>query len=78
MNTFFSPLGKEWCMYYFVILVFVFLFLVGSIIGSTVALFYIKKFSFSQIYLLLIPVITNLILYYQSRLIYSICLNSLK
>jgi len=78
MNTFFSPLGKEWCMYYFVILVFVFLFLIGSIITSIVALFHIKKFSFSQIYLLLIPVITNVILYYQSRIIYSMCLNSLK
>ena len=78
MSTFFSPLGKEWCLWYFIILVFVFIVLVGSIIGSTIALFHIKKFSFSQIYLLLIPVITNLILYYQSRLIYSICLNSLK
>jgi len=78
MNTFFSPLGKEWCLYYFVILVFVFLFLVASVLTAIFALFNIKKFSFAQIYLLLIPVITNVILYYQSRIIYSMCLNSLK
>lgn len=78
MSTFFSPLGKEWCLYYFIILVFVFLFLVGSVITGIIALFNIKKLSFFTIYLITIPIITNLILYYQSRIIYSICVSSLK
>jgi hypothetical protein len=33
-DRFFGPLGKEWCMYYFAILVFVFIFFVLSIISA--------------------------------------------
>ena len=77
-DRFFSPLGKEWCIYYFVILVFIFIVLVLSIVSAVIGLFSLKKFNFTEIYLLCIPVVMNLILYLQSRIIYSICVSSLK
>lgn len=77
-DRFFSPLGKEWCMYYYVILVFVFIFFILSIISAVIGLFNIKKLGFNEVYLLLVPVIMNLVLYLQSRIIYSICVSSLK
>ena len=77
-NKFFGPLGKEWCMYYFAILVFVFIFFVLSIISAVIGLFSLKKFSFNEIYLLCVPIVMNLVLYLQSRIIYSICVSSLK
>ena len=51
-DRFFSPLGKEWCIYYFAILVFVFIFFVLSIISAVIGLFNLKKFGFNEIYLL--------------------------
>ena len=77
-DRFFSPLGKEWCMYYFAILVFVFIFFVLSIVSAVIGLFSLKKFTFNEIYLLCVPVVMNLVLYLQSRIIYSICVSSLK
>lgn len=77
-DRFFSPLGKEWCIYYFAILVFVFIFLILSIISAVIGIINLKKFSFKEIYLLSVPVIMNLVLYLQSRIIYSICVSSLK
>jgi len=77
-DRFFSPLGKEWCMYYYAILVFVFIFFVLSIISAVIGLFNLKKIGFNEIYLLCVPIVMNLILYLQSRIIYSICVSSLK
>jgi hypothetical protein len=51
-DRFFSPLGKEWCMYYFAILVFVFIFFILSIISEVIGLLNLKKFTFNEIYLL--------------------------
>lgn len=78
IDTFFSPLGKEWCVYYFAILIFVFIFLIISVISAVVGIFKLKKFTFNEVYLLCIPIIMNLVLYLQSRIIYSICVSSLK
>jgi hypothetical protein len=77
-DRFFGPLGKEWCMYYFAILVFVFIFFVLSIISAVIGIVNLKKFTFNEVYLLSVPVIMNLVLYLQSRIIYSICVSSLK
>jgi uncharacterized YccA/Bax inhibitor family protein len=82
MNNFvdlvFSPLGKEWCFFYFIILVMTFIALVGAIFVAIVSLFNVKKFTFAAIYAILIGVFFGAITYIQSRLIYSICLASLK
>lgn len=78
MNMFFSPLGKEWCLYYFFILVFVFLAFLFVILGCLMNLFNLKKINFSSVFMALLPMVTYAILYFQSRLIYSMCLGSLK
>jgi len=78
MNTLFSPLGKEWCLYYFFILVFVFIVSLIAVFSSLMEVINLKKKSFSSIIVTLLPIVTYAILYFQSRLIYSICLGSLK
>jgi hypothetical protein len=78
MNTLFSPLGKEWCLYYFFILVFVFIVSLIAVFSSLMEVINLKKKTFSSIIVTLLPIVTYAILYFQSRLIYSICLGSLK
>jgi hypothetical protein len=78
MNTFFSPLGKEWCLYYFFILVFVFIVSLLAVIASLIEVINLKKKTFSSVLMTLLPILTYAILYFQSRLIYSMCVGSLK
>ena len=78
MNTLFSPLGKEWCLYYFFILVFVFIVSLIAVFSSLMEVINLKKKTFSSIIVALLPIVTYAILYFQSRLIYSMCLGSLK
>lgn len=78
MNLFFSPLGKEWCLYYFFILVFVFLAYLFVILASLIHLFNLKKITFTSVFMALLPIVTYAIMYFQSRIIYSMCLGSLK
>jgi hypothetical protein len=78
MNTFFSPLGKEWCLYYFFVLVFVFIISLLAVIASLIEVINLKKKSFSSVLMTLLPILTYAILYFQSRLIYSMCVGSLK
>lgn len=78
MTSLFSPLGKEWCLYYFFILVFVFIVSLIAAITSLIEVFNLKKKTFSSVIITLLPILTYVILYFQSRLIYSICVGSLK
>jgi hypothetical protein len=78
MNTLFGPLGKEWCLYYFFVLVFVFLAYLFVILGCLMHVFNLKKITFSSVFMALLPIVTYAILYFQSRLIYSMCVGSLK
>ena len=78
MSSLFSPLGKEWCLYYFFILVFVFIVSLIAAITSLIEVFNLKKKTFSSVIITLLPILTYVILYFQSRLIYSICVGSLK
>jgi hypothetical protein len=78
MNTLFGPLGKEWCLYYFFVLVFVFITYLFVILGCFINVFNLKKITFSSVFMALLPILTYAILYFQSRLIYSICVGSLQ
>jgi len=78
MNTFFSPLGKEWCLYYFFVLVFVFIISLLAVIASLIEVINLKKKTFSSVLMTLLPILTYAILYFQSRLIYSMYVGSLK
>lgn len=78
MTTFFSPLGKEWCLYYFFVLVFVFIVSILAVFASLLEVINLKKKTFSSVLMTLLPIVTYAILYFQSRLIYSICVGALK
>ena len=77
-DLFFSPLGKEWCLYYYVLLVIAFLGFLITLVSAFISVFGAKKFtatgflknSFG-------PVLTSLIVYFLSRLTYSICVGAL-
>ena len=74
-QTFFSPLGKQYCMYFYILsvigLVFVFIVLLsGLIIGIT------KKKGFEFYLSAIIGSLGYAILYFQNRLLYSMCIGS--
>ena len=78
VDTFLSPLGKEWCMYYFLLLIFAFVGLLITIITSLMSLFTAKKFTFLGFWnKSLFPVMVSLVAYFLSRLVYSICVGAL-
>ena len=78
LDTFFSPLGPEWCLYYFILLVLAFISLVFTTFTSILSLFTAKKLTFLGFYNnSLFPVFTSLVIYFLARLTYSICVGSL-
>jgi hypothetical protein len=77
-DMFFGPLGKEWCLYYYILLVFAFIGLVMTIFSAVVSLVNAKKLTMSGFLKnSIVPVITSTILYFLARMIYSICINAL-
>lgn len=74
-QTFFSPLGKQYCMYFYILsvigLVFVFIVLLsGLIIGIA------KKKGFEFYLSAIIGSLGYAIFYFQNRLLYSMCIGS--
>ena len=74
-QTFFSPLGKQYCMYFYLLsvigLVFVFIVLAsGLIIGIT------KKKGFEFYLSAIIGSLGYAIFYFQNRLLYSMCIGT--
>lgn len=72
-NSFFSPLGKEYCNYFYFLSVF--FFILGVI---QVVLFLMKvmqKGSAKDLPQLLIYLIYPLLAYFQNRLLFSMCVN---
>lgn len=78
VDLFFGTVGKDWCLISFVLIIIAFIGLVGSIIAAIIAVFKIKTFSFTTIFALLLGVFVNAIMYMQTRVIYTMCINSLK
>jgi hypothetical protein len=77
MNTYFGPLGKEWCNYFyflsilaFLTFVFYVLFFIYAIIKkpSSLNLNFISNSVFVLLY--------SLIAYYINRLLHTMCINS--
>ncbi len=77
MEFLFGPLPKKYCNYFYFVSIFmyiIFLFSVFSFIG----LFFAKKATPVPVYFLnLLIVVYNFVLYFVSRLLYSMCINSL-
>ena len=78
IDLLFGEVGKDWCFISFVLIIITFIGLVGSMFAGLIALFKIKKFSFTTIFTLALGVFINAIVYMQARVVYSMCVNSLK
>lgn len=77
-DLFFSPLGKEWCLYYFILLVFSLIALVITVITSIMSIFSAKKLTVNGFFKnTIVPILSSLIIYFLSRLAYSICVGAL-
>jgi hypothetical protein len=77
-DLFFSPLGKEWCLYYYILLVIAFLGFVMTVFAALSSVFSAKKFTAAGfVKNTLAPILTSLIVYFLSRLTYSICAGAL-
>lgn len=74
----FSPLGKEWCLYYFILLVITFVVFLISLVTSIGSLFTAKRLTFVGFFKnTFVPILTNFVLYLIARLSYSICVGAL-
>lgn len=74
-QTFFSPLGKEYCLYFYILsgigLLMLFIVLASAlIIGIT------KKKSLDYYFSAILASFAYAILYFQNRLLYSMCIAS--
>ncbi len=68
---FFSPLGREYCSYFYWVTVLIFIYLLFIVYEALVSL--VKgRFRFSTFLGKFLP---NFILYFTNRLLYSICVN---
>lgn len=76
-DALFSPLSKKHCLYFYVIMVLVFVMLVVNVVSLLAAVVTMKgkKNYMRMLRLSLMSIIPGLVLYYQSRLMYSICVN---
>jgi hypothetical protein len=78
VDLFFGTVGKDWCLISFIMIIVAFIGLLGSLAAALVAIFKIKKFSFTTIFAILLGVFVNAVMYMQTRVIYTMCVNSLK
>ena len=72
MDNLFGPFPKEYCLYFYFLEIFAFIALIVTII--TVVTSY-KTFKNKGV--LFVLLLQPLILYFESRLLYSMCINSL-
>lgn len=75
-SSLFSPLNKEFCIYFYYLSVFGFALLVFTLL-SAVALVILKKKGFDFVLQMILLSLGYFIFYFQNRLLYSMCVNSL-
>jgi hypothetical protein len=75
MATFFGPLNKKYCNYFYFLSIILFVFLIVSGI-SLIALFF-KKFDKTVLFNNSFVLINLFIAYFVNRLFYTICVSSL-
>jgi len=71
MDTFFSPFGKEYCAYFYWLTVLAFILLILAVYRSLILLFKFK--SKTQFLGLLLSLFGPFLLYFNNRLLYSMC-----
>ncbi len=74
-NKFFTPLGKEYCVYFYAVSVVSFIVFWLTIIGGVGSLIMHGSKAGLTPYLMIIHSITYGIIYFKSRLLYSMCVN---
>ena len=78
-NTFFSPLNKDACFYFYFLTVFFFIVMVIAVISGAIYIFKNPtKLSFNVIMHFILIIINFFVIYFVNRLYYSMCVNSLK
>ena len=82
MDSLFGVLNKHYCNYFYILSIIGYIWLILSVITS---LYFLYNSSISKgnkemskkFYISLIPIAAYFILYFQNRLLYSMCANSL-
>jgi len=74
-NYLFGPVSAQYCIWFYIISIFGFVFLCLNLLGFIVSLF-MKKVHFSVPFTLFTSVGTCFFVYFQNRLLYNMCLKS--
>lgn len=69
--TFFSPMGRQYCDYFYFLTVFAFIFFLFAIYDVITSLFIGKTNIFRALLTLIFP----FLIYFNNRLLYSMCVN---
>ena len=78
VNTYFGPLGKDWCVYFLILsMFFLFIFVTGAISGVLLTLKNYKKLDFMMMLHSIALLGNSLLAYYVNRLLYTMCMNSI-
>lgn len=72
-ELFFSPLSKDYCMYFYFMTVILFVILILTLIVSIASI--MKKTNKESNALLFGNILTIALVYFQNRLLYSMCVN---
>ena len=76
ISTIFSPLDKDFCMYFYYLSVFGFALLIFTLL-SAILVTILKKKSFDFVLQMILLSLGYFIFYFQNRLLYSMCVKSL-
>jgi hypothetical protein len=78
VNTYFGPLGKDWCVYFLILsMFFLFIFVTGAISAVLLGLKNYKNLDFMMILHSVALLGNSLLAYYVNRLLYTMCLSSI-
>ena len=72
LASFFDPLPKEYCVYFYYLAVITFVIFIMAVVGVVKK---IMKFGFKTKPEAILVLITPFIMYFQNRLLYSMCMN---
>lgn len=78
-STIFSPLNKDSCIYFYILMIIFFVVMVITVMsGLLFAVTKPSKINFSLITHFILIIINIFLVYFVNRLYYSMCVNSLK
>ena len=78
MDKLFGPLGKEWCMYFYLLSIVAYITFVLAVFGlGGYVLTRYKNLNRSHIFNLIIVILNSFIFYITQRLMHTMCIRSL-